>query len=181
MFIYYSGHGAPDPASKGAYFVPVDADPNALALNGYSYNTFFKNLSQLQAKSITLVLDTCFSGASPKGELLQNRSSLYLDVSQPQVQDNRMMILTASTNEQMATWYPDKKHGLFTYYFLKALQGKPDEEGEKADKDNNNELTMEEIYQYVNGKVKYMAGRLHNAEQTPQLQGTQTHQVLVRY
>ncbi|HIE30339.1 TPA: hypothetical protein EYP66_24025, partial [Candidatus Poribacteria bacterium] len=33
VFIYYSGHGAPDPESDQGYFVPVDCDPRRVKLN----------------------------------------------------------------------------------------------------------------------------------------------------
>ena len=67
VFIFYSGHGAPDLESKKGYFVPVDCDPAAVALNGYSTEVFYKNLTQLPYKSIMVVLDACFSGATQKG------------------------------------------------------------------------------------------------------------------
>ncbi|MBX2843200.1 MAG: hypothetical protein KTR26_15630 [Flammeovirgaceae bacterium] len=36
VFIYYSGHGVPDSESKTAFFIPVNCDPNQVALNGYA-------------------------------------------------------------------------------------------------------------------------------------------------
>ena len=35
VFIYYSGHGSPDPASGDSYIVPYDGDPNYLSVTGY--------------------------------------------------------------------------------------------------------------------------------------------------
>jgi len=40
VFIYYVGHGAPDLNSGEAYFVPVDANPQYIATNGYRLQTF---------------------------------------------------------------------------------------------------------------------------------------------
>ena len=63
VFIYYSGHGAPNVLTNEAYFVPTDANPAMMALTGYlPLNTFYKNLSLLEANSITVVIDACFSG-----------------------------------------------------------------------------------------------------------------------
>jgi len=39
VYIYYSGHGAPDIDQKSGYLVPVDCDPNTVVLNGYSLTT----------------------------------------------------------------------------------------------------------------------------------------------
>src|SRR3989338_593415 len=66
VFVYYVGHGAPDLQSQEAYFVPVDANPQYIASNGYRLQTFYENLSKIPAKKITIVLDACFSGNSEK-------------------------------------------------------------------------------------------------------------------
>jgi uncharacterized caspase-like protein len=35
IFVYYSGHGAPEPKTGDAYIVPYDGDPNYLEVTGY--------------------------------------------------------------------------------------------------------------------------------------------------
>ena len=65
------------------------------------------------------------------------------------------------------------KHSLFTYYFLKALQG-------KGDLDKDNKLTIGEIKNYINENVPYMARRLNSREQTPQVIGDE-NKVLIKY
>ena len=47
LFIFYSGHGAPDLESEEAYFVPVDCDPSLVKFNGYAIQTFYDNLAKL--------------------------------------------------------------------------------------------------------------------------------------
>ena len=56
VFIYYSGHGAPDPESKDGYFVPVDCDPSMVDVNGYSLDLFYDKINNLKAKSVTGLL-----------------------------------------------------------------------------------------------------------------------------
>ena len=173
IFIYYSGHGAPDPESKNGYFVPVDCDPSLVSLNGYSLNTFYDNLSKINYKSLTVVIDACFSGASEAGMLLANISPVFIKVENPITSKENSVIFTSATGEQVSSWYPEKKHSLFTYYFLKALQG-------EADKNNNKQLTIDEIKNYIDDKVPYMARRLNNREQTPQVIGN-LNKVVVKY
>jgi len=173
IFIYYSGHGAPDPNSKQGYFMPVDCDPSLVALNGYSLNTFYKNLSKIDYKSLTVVIDACFSGASEAGMLLANISPVFIKVENQVTAKGNSIIFTSATGEQVSSWYPEKKHSLFTYYFLKALQGEADKNGDKN-------LTLGEIRDYIDDNVPYMARRLNNREQTPQFIGDES-KLIVEY
>ena len=63
---------------------------------------------------------------------------------------------------------------LFTYYFLKALQGDADSNADKN-------LTLSEIKDYVDENVPYMARRLNNRVQTPQLITDDQTKIMVTY
>lgn len=162
VFIYYSGHGAPDPVTKQAYLVPVDADPAFVNLNGYSLNTFYKNLGKIPAKFSFVVLDACFSGSSEGGMLLKNASPIFIDVSNPALLANNSVIFSSSRGDQISSWYPEKNHGLFTYFFLKGIQG-------EADKNRDRTITISELKDFVSENVPWVARRLHNREQTPEV------------
>ncbi|TAL28220.1 MAG: peptidase C14, partial [Nitrospirae bacterium] len=60
VFIYYSGHGAPNPNTGDAYLVPYDGDPSFIDQTGYSLKRLYENLNKLQAKEIIVALDSCF-------------------------------------------------------------------------------------------------------------------------
>lgn len=62
VFIYYSGHGAPDAATGGAYLVPYDGDPSFIAETGYSLKRLYDALGKLPAKKVIVALDSCFPG-----------------------------------------------------------------------------------------------------------------------
>lgn len=173
VFVYYSGHGAPDVKTKTGYFVPVDCDPSTVRFNGYSLKTFYDNLAKLPARSITVVLDTCFSGGSEKGMLLKNASPVFIDVKNPLLTMKNACVLTSSTGDQISSWYPAKKHGLYTYYFLKGLQG-------DADANKDGIVTGGELHNYLDEEVSYMARRLHMREQHPQIMGSK-NAVIVKY
>ena len=64
LYVYYVGHGAPDIEKGNSYLVPSDASAQMIELSGYSLNTLYKNLSKIPAKSITVILEVCFSGIS---------------------------------------------------------------------------------------------------------------------
>ncbi|MBW6511257.1 MAG: caspase family protein [Desulfuromonadaceae bacterium] len=163
VFVYYVGHGAPDPESGDAYFVPVDADPQYLGTGGYRLQTFYDNLAKLPAKSITVVLDSCFSGNSAGGLLFKGVSSISLR-AKAVVAPARLTVFASSRDDQMSNWYDEKRHSLFTYYFLKGLGG-------EADADNNRKVTVAELATYLDAEVPRMARRLKGAAQAPQISG----------
>ena len=172
VFIYYVGHGVPDLQSQEAYFVPVDANPQYIASNGYRLQTFYENLSKIPAKQITIVLDACFSGNSDKGLIFKNISPAVVKVKKEYRGPANALIITSAAVDQVSTWYPDKRHSLFTYYFLKGLQGDADANKDKA-------ITIGEMREYLKENVPYMARRLNNVEQHPVIDGDEK-EVLVR-
>lgn len=172
IFIYYSGHGAPDPNTNQGYLVPVDCDPNSVALNGYPLHLLMSNLQKLiddkQITQVTMVLEACFSGGSEKGALLKNVSPVSIRLKDQDVTSEKMTVFTSSTGDQLSNWYPDMRQSLYTYFFLKGLKG-------EADIDRNKVITANELHQYVADEVNgvpYWAKRLHNGRnQTPTMKG----------
>lgn len=173
VFVYYSGHGAPDPNSGKGYLVPVDCDPNFVTLNGYSLQTLFANLDKTATEKelvhITVVLDACFSGESSGGNLLKAISPVVIRLKSNQMSYPHSTIFTSSTGDQVSNWYSDKKHGLFTYFFLKGLKG-------EADFNHDNYISAAELFQYtsdeVNG-VPYWSGRINSGRrQNPTMSGS---------
>lgn len=61
VFVYYSGHGAPNPKTGDAYLVPYDGDPTFVETTGYPLKRLYAALDKLPTKDITVVLDSCFS------------------------------------------------------------------------------------------------------------------------
>jgi len=172
VFVYYTGHGAPDLKEKNAYFVSCDADPSYIELQGYPLDLFFENLSQIPAKRMTVVIDACFSGAYDKG-LIIHRASPVVGVKIEKVEGikDKGIIMTSAESNEVASWYPEKKHSLFTYFFLKGLRG-------EADKNGNKEITVGELESYVKENVGYWARRLHNREQNPRFEGEKSLVIL---
>jgi hypothetical protein len=180
VFIYYSGHGAPDNDTKQGFFVPVDADPNFIKETGYAVKDLYTMLNTLGSKSTTVVIDACFSGSSGgsgsanERMLLKRISPVSIHIDKAMLIRENSAVFTSASGDQVSSWYSEKKHSLFTYYFLKALQG-------NADSNKDNMLTLSEIKDYIDDKVPYMARRLNNRVQTPQLQTMNREKVLIRY
>ncbi|MEH0155124.1 caspase family protein [Limibacter armeniacum] len=173
VFIFYSGHGAPDLDKKEAYFVPVDCDPSLVALNGYSLDTFYSNLGKMPYKSLTVVLDACFSGVSDGGMLISQASPVLIKAKSRVFQDERSILFTSAGAQQVSSWFPEKQHSLFTYYFLKGLQGDSDMDGDDV-------ITLGEMQEYLFKEVTYRARRLHNRMQVPDVVGDEKLVLLER-
>jgi hypothetical protein len=180
LFVYFVGHGAPNVNTKKAYFVPYDADPNFVSDdNAYSMEAFYDDIGALKAKSKIVVIDACFSGASGEGELIiKNASPVLLDVEEntgTSLDDPVNVVFRSSTGQQVSNWYPEKNHSMFTYYFLKGIQG-------AADKNNDGIITVGEIKNYINDEnegLTSMALRKYGRKQTAVISGNDDN-VLVR-
>ena len=173
VFIYYSGHGAPTLEKQEAYLVPVECqDVSLLEFEGYALNTLFQNLAQIPYKSLTLVLDACFSGNSHNSVLIQNASPIYIPARLQLLNKENTVVFASNSGEQIASWYPEKKHTLFTYYFLEYIRNKY-----KTNK-SSNEIAINEMSMYLSEKVSYQARLLYNRTQTPVIYGDQSKWLL---
>ena len=176
VFIYYSGHGAPDISSKEPYLVPTDANPSTVEVGGYALKQLYLNLKQVPYRSAIVVIDSCFSGMSADGALIPGAKGYGIpSVEIPLLPPERSVIFTATNKRQVANGYGDKQHSLFTYFFLKALRG-------DADVSGDNQLTVTEISVYIDQHVPRMSRRIYGSsrEQTPQVDGNR-NLIIVRY
>ena len=153
VIVYFSGHGAPEPSTGEAYIVPYDGDPNYLSVTGYPLKRLYERLGKLEAKEIIVVLDSCFSGAGGRSVLAKGARPLVMIAATGGLSSN-MAVMTATQGSQISTSSPEKGHGVFTYYFLKAIK-----EGNK---------TLAEIYENIKPQVEDEAKQL-NVQQSPSI------------
>jgi hypothetical protein len=152
VYVYYSGHGAPNPAKGDAYLVPYDGDPTYIEQTGYSVKRLFDQLSKLPAKQVYVAMDSCFSGAGGRSVIAQGARPL-VSVVQADVPAN-LTVLAASAGDQISNSYQEKGHGLFTYFFLKGIKEKGDD--------------FHAVFEYLKPEVSRVARREYNADQEPQ-------------
>jgi len=153
VFVYYSGHGSPNPVTGEAFLVPYDGDPNYLDVTGYPLKRLYEKLGRLQASEVIVVLDSCFSGAGGRSVLAKGARPLVM-TSQSVVLPQNMVVLSATQSSQISTSSQEKGYGIFTYYFLKVLKG-----GNKS---------VSEIYEYVKPYVEDEAKSI-NVRQSPSI------------
>jgi hypothetical protein len=176
VIVYYSGHGAPDLDDGTGYFVPSGSDPNKIKLTGYSVSLLKRNLAKLPTDDITLLIDACFSGGSHReGFLIKDISPVALKLQDPEVVQG-VSVFAASAKDEVSSWYPEARHGVFTYYFLAGLQG-------RADINQDSIITFSEMDKYLRSNVNDKVREISKGQrkQTPQLQTLDENRVLVRY
>lgn len=155
LFVYYSGHGAPDPQTGDAYLVPWDGDATFLKSTAYPLKKFYADLSKTKAKRVLVALDACFSGAGGRSVLAQGARPLVAKVADVPVGE-RVTVLAAASGEEITGSLNEQGHGMFTYFLLKGLV-----EGKK---------TARELHEYLSPRVQDEARR-QNRQQSPALIG----------
>ena len=172
LYIYYAGHGAPDIKKNKAYLIPYDGDPNYASQTGYEMDALYEQLGGLGAASVTVFLDACFSGANRDNEmLLADARPVFMEVDASATRD--VTVFSASSGSEISSAWPEKKHGLFSYYLMKGMRG-------DADANKDNQITVGELGDYVKENVSDMAGML-DREQTPGLQTLDEGKILISY
>ncbi len=160
LFVYFSGHGAPDPKTGEAYLMPWDGDAEYLRDTGYPIKRLYEKLNALPAREIVVVLDSCFSGAGGRSVLVAGARPLITKVDAGRDRTGRLVVFAASGPDEITGALPAQGHGLFTYYFLKGLNG---EAAATADG-----VTVQALFDDLSPNVQD-AARRDNRDQTPQL------------
>ena len=167
VYVYFSGHGAPSQGGT-AYLVPFDGDPSDLSDTGVSTSGFYRTLGQLPARHIIVALDACFTGEGKRSIVGSGIRPLVTKIREGSVPSSgKLVVLTAARSNQESGVMEAKGHGLFTYYFLKGLNGGAEHRGH---------VTVAGLYRYLKPKVESEAN-LDNRRQTPELEPRSLNQV----
>ena len=153
LIVYYAGHGIPDEASGSSYLLPVDGIGNNLR-TGYSLAELYKPLGALPAKSVTVFMDACFSGAKRGEGMLASARGVAIK-AKPEAPKGNMVVFSAAQGDETAYPYEDKGHGLFTYFLLKKLQ------------ETKGQVSLGELAQYVQQQVSRRSIVTNGKSQTP--------------
>lgn len=155
VFVYFSGHGSPDPKTGDAYLVPWDGDAMFLKSTAYPLKSLYASLGRLKAKRVLVALDSCFSGAGGRSVLAEGARPLVTRTEVVEAPAG-VTVLSAASGDEITATIKEQGHGAFTYYLLKAF--------------NNGKLTARAAYDELRPSVQDEARR-QNREQTPLLTG----------
>ncbi len=172
VYVYYAGHGAPDVAKGTSYLVPHDGNPEYPKQSCYAMPSFYGALRALDALSVTVFLDACFSGSSGRGPaihpLLAGTRPIAIKALEQELPP-KTVVFAAATGAQASSDYPQKQHGLFTYFLLKGLRGEAGVGGK---------VTVKSLRDYLAREVTAQARRM-GRNQTPVARGGSDASTLV--
>jgi len=171
VYVYYAGHGTTGIDDKESYLVPYDGDPNYPTYTSIKVDDMYKQLSLLKTKSTTLFLDACFTGQD------RDNQSLLADarpvaIVPKQLQTRGLSVYTATSANQISSALQDKKHGIFSYWLMKGLQG-------NADTDSDSFITHNELRAYLDENVSSSAYDI-DREQNPTWSGVDGDAILTK-
>ena len=173
LIIFFAGHGLASTDGKELYLLPQDGNPDRLKRTALSRTDLFKEIIDLNPKSVTMFLDTCYSGVSRDEQMLLASARPIRIVADEQdgIPDN-FTIFSASKLDQISSGLRETKHGIFSYFLMKGLEG-------YADFNEDKKITNGELLAYMNENVSQKAAE-QGREQNPSLAGD-PDKVLISY
>ncbi len=163
VYVYYSGHGLPSDDGNSLYILPHGADKQFIAKTAINQQEVVAALQAAQPKSVTMFMDACYSGQIRTGENLIASARPIAIKSNAQLFPAEFTVITASQSDQIASSSADFKHGIFSYYLMKGMEG-------DADENKDNKITVGEMQNYLQDMVGRKAMSV-NRKQIPQLTG----------
>jgi Skp family chaperone for outer membrane proteins len=170
VYVFYSGHGLPSDDGSTLYLLPHGVDRQFLDRTAIKQAELVSALQAVKPKSVTLFLDACYSGQIRTGEtLLASARPIAIQPKATSFPAN-FTVISASAPDQIASSSPELKHGVFSYFLMKGMEG-------DADLNKDGRITVSEMQSYLSDSVGRKAMSLSRTQQ-PQLVGDQ-NKVLV--
>lgn len=162
LWFVFIGHGAAVTDGSDGALIGMDAQQTMSSIQSRSLSRkqLVTNLEAGPQQKTVVVLDTCFSGRDPSGELLASGTQPVIPVEDKPVVEQSTVILSAARNDQVAGQLPGVERPAFTYLLLGAMRGWAD--------DGDGLVSAEEAVTYVGQQMRQIKGR----QQTPGLDGT---------
>ncbi|MDA9564652.1 caspase family protein [Alphaproteobacteria bacterium] len=168
IYIFFAGHGLASQDGKNMYLLPHDGSPRLLDDTAILRDRLFADLKAINPKSVTVFLDTCYSGVTRNEEMLIAGRPIVIKAKEQAIPEG-FTLFSAASNEQISRPLEEAKHGMFSYFLMKGMEG-------DADANNDNKITARELHAYVEQNVVQQS----SGSQTPELQGDKDR-VLVQF
>ena len=169
VYVFFAGHGLASDDGKNMYLLPYDGSPEFLDDTAFLRDRIFSDIASANPRSVTVFLDTCYSGSNRGSEMLiADARPILLKAKDTSVPDG-FTVFTAAAGDETAKSLEEAKHGMFSYFLMKGMEGDADTNGDK-------QITAGELHTYVKSNVVQQS----SGTQTPELQGD-ADRVLVRF
>ena len=168
IFVFFAGHGLANQSGDNMYLLPFDGSPRLLEDSAISRKDLFADIASAKPRSVTVFLDTCYSGATRGTDMLIASRPIAISAKEQSIPEG-FTVMTAAAGDQTAKPLEEAKHGMFSYFLMKGMEG-------DADTNQDNLITAGELHTYVQQNVIQQS----SGSQTPELQGD-LDRVLVRF
>jgi hypothetical protein len=168
IYIFFAGHGLVSDDGKNMYLLPYDGRPRLLDDTALMRDELFKEIQQANPRSVTVFLDTCYSGTTRGTDMLIASRPIAIRALKQSIPNN-FTVFSAAAGDQTSKPLEEAKHGMFSYFLMKGMEG-------DADANNDNKITAQELHNYVKENVTQQS----SGSQTPELQGDKDR-VLVQF
>ena len=159
VYVFYSGHGLPAPDGKSLYFLPHGVDKELLSRTAVAQNEIVAALTAAKPKSVTMFIDSCYSGQTRGGDVLIADAKPVSLKTDKNAYPANFTVITASSNDQISSSSSELKHGIFSFYLMKGMEG-------DADGNQDGKITVGEMQDYLSDKVARQATTLGRKQNT---------------
>jgi hypothetical protein len=163
VYVYYSGHGITTNDGQSLYLLPQRTDRDLIEETAIAQSKINAAIQAAKPKSVTIFLDSCYSGVGRTGATLLASARPIAIKSTAQAFPAEFTVISASTAEQISSSSNELKHGIFSYYLMRGMEG-------DADTNKDGKITAGEMHTYLTENVAKQAS-LANRVQQPQLSG----------
>ena len=171
VYVFFSGHGMASDDGRELYLIPYDGDRTLLDDSSIRRKEIVDLVVSAGAASTTLFLDTCYSGDTRSGEPLAPGTRPIIITAKTEELPLRVTMFSAAANNQLSSSLGAARHGLFSYYLMKGLEG--------AAAGPGNVVTASALQNYLLDHIPTEAAKLGRT-QDPQLSGDSSA-ILARY
>jgi hypothetical protein len=172
IHIFFAGHGLASDNGEDLYILPQDGESSLLEDTAISRVELIELIQQVNPNSVTMYFDTCYSGQTRDEQLLVASLRPVRIVADEKETPDNFTIFTASDYDQTSGSIEEAKHGMFSYYLMKGLEG-------NADLNTDNKITNGELIFYLKDNVSQEAF-IQNRQQDPMFSGD-PDKVLISY
>ena len=163
IHLFFAGHGLASDNGEDLYILPQDGESSLLEDTAISRVELISLINKVSPRSVTMFFDTCYSGQTRDERMLVASLRPIRIVADEQDTPTNFTIFTASNYDQTSGSIEEAKHGMFSYYLMKGLEGKADENEDKK-------ITNGELIAYLKDNVSQEAFT-QNRQQDPMLAG----------
>ena len=150
------------------FLLRYDGLPRPLQDSSVKGDQLFAVIQKTNPKSVTVFLDTCYSGTTRGTDMLIASRPITIRALEQSIPNN-FTVFSAAAGDQTSKPLEEAKHGMFSYFLKKGMEG-------DADVNADHEIIAQELHNYIKGNVIHQS----SGSQTPELWGNKDR-VLVKF